>query len=183
MENMNKNISSQESNEKMKFVPVRVFSTGGTIDSSPDYDPTKKSVFSGTYLPQMFAQARLPEEAIIEPLMQKDSMDLTVEDRQVMLDHCIQSPQDRILITHGTDTIAETAKFLGEKGVGNKTVVLAGSFVPLSQPNSDAHFNIGYSMAAAQLLSAGVWVAINGEIFEWDNVQKNRDKMRFERIK
>lgn len=183
MENMDNVNPSPESKEKMKFVPVRVFSTGGTIDSSPDYDPTKKSVFSGTYLPQMFAQARLPEEAIVEPLMQKDSMDLTVEDRQAMLDHCIQSPEDRILITHGTDTIAETARFLGEKGVGNKTVVLVGSFVPLSQPNSDAHFNLGYSMAASQLLPAGVWVAINGEIFEWDNVQKNRDKMRFERIK
>ncbi len=183
MENMDKSIPSPESKEKIKFVPVRIFSTGGTIDSSPDYDPTKKSVFQGTYLPQMFSQARLPEEAIIEPLMQKESMDLTAEDRQVMLDHCIQSSQDRILITHGTDTIAETAKFLGEKGVGNKTVVLVGSFVPLSQPNSDAHFNLGYSMAAAQLLPAGVWVAVNGEVFEWDNVQKNRDKMRFEQIK
>ncbi|MDO8569800.1 MAG: asparaginase domain-containing protein [bacterium] len=183
MENMDKKIHSQESNEKMKFVPVRVFSTGGTIDSSPDYDPTKKSVFQGTYLPQMFAQARLPTEAVIEPIMQKDSMDLTAEDRQLMLDRCMQSPDDRILITHGTDTLSETAKFLGEKGVGNKTVVLVGSFVPLSQPNSDAHFNLGFSMAAAQLLPAGVWIAINGEVFEWDNVQKNRDKARFERIK
>lgn len=169
--------------KNVKSVPIRILSTGGTIDSSPDYDPTKKSVFQGTYLPQMFAQARLPEEAVIEPLMQKDSADITTEDRQTMLDHCVQSPESRILITHGTDTIAETARFLGESGVGDKTVVLTCSFVPLSQPNSDAHFNLGYSMAATQLLPAGVWVAINGEIFAWDNVQKNREKMRFEQLK
>ncbi len=174
---------TEDSNERMNFIPVRIFSTGGTIDSSPDYDPAKKSVFQGTYLPQVLAQARLPIEAIIEPLMQKDSMDITAEDRQSILDHCIQSQEDRILITHGTDTISETAKFLGEKGVGSKTIVLVGSFVPLSQPNSDAYFNLGYSMAAAQLLPAGVWIAINGEVFVWDNVQKNRKKGRFERVK
>lgn len=183
MEIINKKISSQESTVRMKFIPVRIFSTGGTIDSSPEYDPNKKSVFQGTYLPQILTQVRLSKKVIIEQLMQKDSMDITVADRQVILDHCIGSPEDRILITHGTDTITETARFLGEKNIGNKTVVLVGSFVPLSQSNSDANFNLGYSFAAAQLLPTGVWVAINGEIFEWDNVQKNRDKMRFERIK
>ena len=135
-----------ESNERIKPVLVRIFSTGGTIDSSPDYDPNKKSVFQGTYLPRMFAQARLGTEAVIEPLMQKDSADLTPEDRQLILDRCTTSPENRILITHGTDTIAETARYLGEKGVGNKTVVLVGSFVPLSQENSDAFFNLGYGL-------------------------------------
>lgn len=164
-----------------KYVPVKIFSTGGTIDSSPDYVPTEKSVFQGTYLPQMFANARFPQEAVVVPLMQKDSMDLTVEDRELMYKSCMESVEDRILFTHGTDTIAETARFLGEKGVGNKTVVLVGSFVPLSQPNSDATFNLGYAVAAAQLLPPGVWVAINGEIFSWDNVEKDREQMRFKR--
>lgn len=180
---MNKVTASHASKNRIESATVRILSTGGTIDSSPDYDPTKKSVFSGTYLPQMLAQARLSKEAIIEALMQKDSMDITTEDRQIMLDHCTQSPENKILITHGTDTIAETARFLGEKSTGDKTVVLVGSFVPLSQPNSDVYFNLGYSVAAAQLLPAGVWVAINGAIFKWDNVKKNRNKMRFERIK
>jgi L-asparaginase len=160
---------------------VRIFSTGGTIDSSPDYDPTKKSVFNGTYLPKMFAQARLPQKMQIEPLMQKDSMDITAEDRQLMYDRCVAAQEQRILVTHGTDTLAETAQFLGEREVGSKTIVLVGSFVPLSQPNSDAFFNLGYAYAAAQTLPAGVWVAMNGEIFEWNNVRKNREKGRFEK--
>ena len=182
MENMDKVNPSLESKEKMKFVPVRVFSTGGTIDSSPDYDPTKKSVFQGTYLPQMFAQARLSTEVILESLMQKDSADITSEDRQSILNRCVASPEERMLITHGTDTMTETARFLGERGVGNKTVVLVGSFVPLSQENSDALFNLGYALAATQILQPGVWIAINGEVFEWDKVRKNKEKGRFERI-
>jgi len=170
-----------ESNERIKLTPVRIFSTGGTIDSSPDYDPKQKSVFQGTNLPRMFAQARLPSEVALEPLMQKDSMDITAEDRQLMLDRCMSAKESRILITHGTDTMAETARFLGEKDVGDKTVVLVGSFVPLSQENSDAFFNLGYAYAATQTLPAGVWVAINGEIFEWNNVRKNKERGRFEK--
>lgn len=168
----------------MNLPLVRIISTGGTIDSSPDYDPSKKSVFQGTYLPRMLTQARLPTEATvaIEPLMQKDSMDLTPEDRQLIYDRCMSAQEERILITHGTDTMAETAKFLGEKGVGNRTVVLVGSFVPLSQENSDGFFNLGYALAATQILPFGVWVAINGEFFEWNHVRKNREKGRFERI-
>lgn len=160
---------------------LRIISTGGTIDSSPDYDPKKKSIFQGTYLPKMFAQAKLSSEPILEALMQKDSADITAEDRQLILARCMASPEDRIVITHGTDTMAETAKFLGEKGVGNKIVVLVGSFVPLSQADSDAFFNLGYGLSAAQLLTPGVWIAMNGEVFKWNNVQKNRERGRFER--
>lgn len=170
-----------ESNERLKLSATRIFSTGGTIDSSPDYDPKKPSVFQGTYLPKMFAQARLPQPAEIEPLMQKDSMDITAEDRQFMYERCMNAREQRLMITHGTDSMAETARFLGEKGVGEKTVVLVGSFVPLSQESSDAFFNLGYAYAATQTLPQGVWVAINGEIFEWNNVQKNRERGRFER--
>lgn len=159
---------------------VRIISTGGTIDSSPDYDPNKKSVFQGTYLPKMFTQAKLGIEPVLEPLMQKDSADITAEDRQLIFNRCMVSPEDRIVITHGTDTMTETARFLGEKGVGNKTVVLVGSFVPLSQAGSDAFFNLGYGLSAAQLLPVGVWIAMNGEVFEWSNVRKNREKGRFE---
>lgn len=128
----------------------------------------------------MFSQAKLGTEPIFEPLMQKDSADITDEDRQLILDRCIASPEDRMVVTHGTDTMTETARFLGQKGVGNKTVVLVGSFVPLSQANSDAFFNLGYGLSAAQLLPPGVWVAMNGEVFEWNKVQKNKEKGRFE---
>ncbi|MCR4325275.1 MAG: asparaginase [Patescibacteria group bacterium] len=174
--------SGPASNERIKPVPIRVFSTGGTIDSSPEYDPNKKSVFQGTYLPTMFTQAKLNPEPVIEPLMQKDSADITAEDRQLIFERCMAAPENRMIITHGTDTLTETARFLGERGVGDKTVVLVGSFVPLSQENSDAFFNLGYAHAAAQLLPPGVWIAMNGDVFEWENVQKNREKGRFDRI-
>ena len=161
---------------------VRIISTGGTIDSSPEYDPMKKSVFQGTFLPQMLVQAKLGIEVILEPLMQKDSADITDEDRTLLREHITAAVEDRIVVTHGTDTMSETARFLGESGVQHKTVVLVGSFVPLSQPNSDAFFNLGYGIAAVQLLSPGVWVAMNGEVFAWNNVRKNKQKGRFEQI-
>jgi L-asparaginase len=161
---------------------IRIISTGGTIDSSPDYDPKKKSIFQGTFLPQMLAQAKLGIQVVLEPLMQKDSADITAEDRKLILERCMVSPEQWIVITHGTDTMNETARFLSEKGVGNKTIVLVGSFVPLSQQNSDSFFNLGYAVAPVQLLPSGVRIAMNGEIFAWNNVQKNKEKGRFERI-
>jgi L-asparaginase len=129
----------------------------------------------------MFAQAKLGTEPILESLMQKDSADITTEDRQLIFDRCMASPEQRMVITHGTDTMTETARFLGEKNVDSKTVVLVGSFVPLSQPDSDAFFNLGYALSAARLLPPGVWIAMNGEVFEWNNVHKNRERGRFER--
>ena len=162
---------------------VRVISTGGTIDSSPDYDPDEKSSFHGTYIPQALAEARLSGEVVLEQLMQKDSLDINAEDRELIRKRCIASPEERIVITHGTATMSDTARLLGKSDIGNKTVVLVGSFTPLSQPGSDALFNLGYAVASAQLLPAGVWVAISGEVFEWDNVRKNKEKGRFERIR
>jgi L-asparaginase len=157
-------------------------STGGTIDSSIEYDNTKKSVFQGTNLPTVLNQARLTCRIELEPLMQKDSADITDEDRTIILERCRASRERNIVITHGTDTISETARFLGEHQVGNKTVVLVGSFVPISQEHSDALFNLGYAIASAQSLSLGVWVAMGGESFSWDNVKKNKDKQMFERL-
>jgi len=159
---------------------IRIISTGGTIDSSEDYDPTKKSVFSGTNMPAILKQARLNYEIEIEPLMQKDSADITDDDRQTILKHCIDSSEEGILITHGTDTMSETARYLGEKGFENKTIVLVGSFVPLSQEQSDAFFNLGYALASVHLLPHGVWVAMGGEFFSWDKVRKNKEKQIFE---
>lgn len=162
---------------------VRIITTGGTIDSSPEYDPNKKSVFDRSYLPDALSQARIETAVAIEPLMQKDSGDITDADRQRIAERCVAAPEDKILITHGTDTIAETARFLGERDFLGKAIVLVGSFVPLSQPSSDAHFNLGYALAAAHLLQSGVWVAVNGELFPWDNVRKNREKGRIERVR
>ncbi len=167
----------------MNIPLVRIISTGGTIDSSPDYDSKKKSEFQGSYLPQALAQAKLDIQVILEPLMQKDSKDITAEDRELILKRCLAAEENGIVVIHGTDTMCETAHFLGESGVKDKTIVLVGSFVPLSQENSDALFNLGYAIASAQILPHGVWVAMNGEVFEWDNVRKDREKERFVRIR
>ena len=159
---------------------IKVISTGGTIDSSEDYSPTEKSVFKGTNMPTILKQARLNYEIALEPLMQKDSADITNEDRETIFKHCIDSTEEGIVITHGTDTMSETARYLGEKGVGEKTVLLVGSFIPFSQEKSDAFFNLGYALASVQLLPHGVWIAMGGEVFSWDNVKKNKDKQIFE---
>jgi len=159
---------------------IKIISTGGTIDSSEDYDPTRKSVFKGTNMPEILKQARLNYEIELEPLMQKDSADITDEDRDIILEHCIKSNEEDIVITHGTDTMSETAHYLGEKGVEGKTVVLVGSFVPLSQEQSDAFFNLGYALASVHLLPHGVWVAMGGEVFSWDKVRKDKEKQIFE---
>ena len=161
--------------------PLRIISTGGTIDSL-EYEQGEKSRFQGTYIPTMIALARLTIPVELEQVMQKDSSDITEADRQLILDRCEVASEDRIVITHGTDTMTETAKFLGEKNIPNKVIVLVGSFVPFSQPNSDALFNFGYAIAAAQTLAPGVWLAVNGDIFAWDKFRKNKEKGRFEKI-
>ena len=114
--------------------------------------------------------------------MQKDSADLTEEDRNLILKHCKSSPEKQIVITHGTDTMTETAHFLGESNIEDKTIVLVGSFVPFSQENSDAFYNLGFAMAAAQSLPPGVWIAMGGEAFEWNDVRKNKEKQKFEHV-
>ena len=162
--------------------PLRIISTGGTIDSSPEYDPKKKSVFQGTNLPAILKQARLNYSIQLEPLFQKDSADITSEDRKLILERCEASSEAAIVVTHGTDTMTETARFLGERGVKDKTVVLVGSFVPISQDDSDAFFNLGYAIASVQLLSSGVWIAMGGQVFAWDKVRKNMDELVFEFI-
>ena len=146
-------------------------------------DPKKKSVFQGTNLPAMLKQARLGFQVEVEALMQKDSADITTEDRELILERCQESREKAIVITHGTDTMTETTQFLGSGGgAEGKTIVLVGSFVPLSQQNSDAMFNLGAAMTAAQTLPSGVWVAMGGQIFAWDKVQKNMKEQIFERI-
>jgi len=161
---------------------IRILSTGGTIDSSPDYDPNKKSVFEGSQLPTILKQSRLSIPVILEPLMQKDSADLNREDRELIFKKCVQSPETQIIITHGTDTMVETARFLGQRILQDKTVVLVGSFVPFSQKDSDAFFNLGFALASAQRLISGVWIAMGGETFSWDDVQKNMKEKVFERL-
>lgn len=118
----------------------------------------------------------------IRTLMMIDSLEMTEEDRALIAHQCIQCEEKRIVITHGTDTITDTAKVLAEK-VKDKTIVLTGAMIPIKFGSSDGLFNLGSALAFAQTLSAGVYVAMNGRYFHWNNVRKNKQTGVFEEIK
>lgn len=110
-----------------------------------------------------------------------DSLEMTAEDRELIVHQCKQCEEDRIVITHGTDTMAETAKVIATK-ISDKTIVLTGALIPIKFGSSDGLFNIGSALAFAQTLQPGVYVAMNGRCFTWDNVQKNRETGIFDEL-
>ena len=111
-----------------------------------------------------------------------DSLEMTAEDRELIVHQCNQCEEDQIVITHGTDTMSETAKVLAKK-VKNKTIVLFGAMIPIKFGSSDGLFNLGSALAFVQTLPAGVYVAMNGRYFHWDNVRKNKKTGMFEEIR
>lgn len=161
---------------------IRIFATGGTIDSEKYEPATGKCHFDKTHLPELLERARNRVPVEVEVLMLKDSRYLSNEDREKILEKCKACAEDKIIITHGTVTLSETARFLGER-IKEKTIVLLGAMVPYNRENSDALFNLGSAIAAVQLLPKGVYVAMNGKIFAWDNVRKNKKVGEFEEIK
>ncbi|MBS1187054.1 MAG: asparaginase [Burkholderiaceae bacterium] len=157
---------------------LRIIATGGTLDKR--YDEIAGTLgFAASHLPQMLAQARLtlPHELKILPLL--DSLDMRDADRARVLVACRAADETAIVVTHGTDTMRETAQVLGQASL-DKTIVLTGAMIPFSVANSDALFNLGFACAAAQTLPHGVYVAMNGQMFAWDSVRKNRAAGRFE---
>lgn len=157
---------------------VRLFITGGTFDK--EYDEINgRLFFKDTHLPELLrtARCRLPVE--IRTLMMVDSLEMTDQDRESIARSCRAVAEDRIVITHGTDTMADTAVLLGRE-VPGKTIVLTGAMIPIAFGSSDGIFNLGSALTAAQILPAGVWVAMNGRIFEGHTVRKNRDTGVFE---
>ena len=160
---------------------IKLFITGGTIDKQ--YNSLDgEFVFVKTHLPEMLGQAKNKVDIEPEVLMLKDSLDMDNNDRAVILEKCKTTREEKILITHGTDTMVETAQVLGN-GISNKTIVLTGAVVPFSFGQTDALFNLGTAISAVQLLPKGVFVAMNGKIFPWDNVRKNKKIGEFENIK
>lgn len=152
---------------------LRLIATGGTFDKV--YDPlTGELRFVRTHLPGIVARARLPaDRVVVEELMLMDSLDMTDRHREQVLAACRASPQSRIVVVHGTDTMVATAEVLAAAALP-ATVVLTGAMVPYTIDGSDALFNLGHAVAAAQLLPAGVWIAMNGHAHPWDRVRKNR---------
>ena len=160
---------------------VRIFITGGTFDK--EYNELDgKLFFKDTHLPEMLKLGRCKLTVEIRTLMLVDSLEMTDADRQIIVEQCRKCKEDRIVITHGTDTMEETAKVLGQAGL-KKTMVLTGAMVPYKFGSSDGLFNLGSALAFAQSLSYGVYVAMNGRCFIWNNVKKNRKTGEFEEIK
>jgi L-asparaginase len=160
---------------------IRIFVTGGTFDK--EYDEIKEQlVFIETHLPQMLKLGRCKVDVNIRTIMLIDSLNMTEEDRKIILENCKKAKEDMIIITHGTSTMAETARFLG-KFIKNKTIVLTGAMSPYAFGSSDGLFNLGCALAFAQTLSHGVYIAMNGRYFNYDNVRKNEKLGIFEEIK
>lgn len=157
---------------------IKLIITGGTIDKH--YNELNGSlVFADTHIPNMLKQSRCKADINIETILQKDSLEMEDADRALILEACENSSESMILITHGTDTMTLTAEHIA-KHVKDKTIVLLGSMIPYAFKNSDALFNLGTAVAAVQCLPADVYITMNGQIFKWDNVTKNRQAGRFE---
>jgi L-asparaginase len=151
---------------------LRIIATGGTFDKHYN-ELTGVLGFSESHLPEIIARARLTLPVALEMLPLLDSLDMQDMDRAHVLDACQAAGEKAIVIIHGTDTMKDTAGVLGPANLG-KTIVLTGAMIPYEIANSDALFNLGFASAAAQILSPGVYVAMNGQVFAWDNVTKNR---------
>lgn len=155
--------------------------TGGTFDK--EYDELRGTLsFGKTHLPEMLRLGRCLLKTRVQRLMMKDSLFMTAADRRRILAACRKAPESRIVITHGTDTMAETAAVLGP-GLRGKTVVLTGAMRPYRFSSSDGLFNLGSALSFAQALPPGVYVAMNGLVFTWDDVRKDRRRGVFTRQK
>ncbi|MDQ7041150.1 MAG: asparaginase domain-containing protein [Rhodothermus sp.] len=158
---------------------VKIFTTGGTIDKVY-FDAKSAYEVGDPQIVDILREANVTIDWELETLFRKDSLELTEADRTLIVEKVRQESCPRILITHGTDTMIETAKAL--QGIPGKTIVLVGSLSPARFKSSDAAFNVGFALAAVQTLSPGVYIAMNGRIFSPGRVRKNREANRFEPI-
>lgn len=157
---------------------ILLFMTGGTFDKEYD-EITGRLYFKDSHVAEMLRLGRCFLEVQSRTLMMVDSLEMTDADRDSILSHCKSSKLNRIVITHGTDTMSETARKLGEAAIKDKTIVLTGAMVPYKFGSSDGLFNLGSALAFVQTLPAGVYVAMNGRALPWNNVMKNRSTGEF----
>jgi L-asparaginase len=159
---------------------IRIFVTGGTFDK--EYNEIDGSLFfKDTHVGELLALGRCKLQVSVRTLMLIDSLDMTDADRQTIADNCRSCPEDKIIITHGTDTMVDTARLLARQ-VPGKTIVLTGAMIPFRFGSSDGLFNMGSAVAFVQSLPRGVYIAMNGRYFPWDNVRKNRKLGEFEEL-
>ena len=157
---------------------ISILTTGGTIDKIY-FDASSEFAIGDTLLQELLTEANIHDGYSLRELMRKDSLEMTDEDREIIAEAVSQTSATRLLITHGTDTMAQTAEAL--KDITGKTIVLFGAMQPARMRRSDAVFNLGFAWAAVSLLPEGVYIAMNGEVFEAGSVRKNLTAKRFER--
>lgn len=160
---------------------IQVFVTGGTFDKEYNYI-TGELYFEDTHLKEMFERGRCSLDIDVKTLMMLDSLEMTEEDRNIIVHNCRRATDEKILITHGTDRMVETAKAIAAADIP-KTIVLTGAMIPYAfGTSSDGFFNLGNALAFVQTLPHGVYIAMNGRCFQWDKVRKNRSTGLFEAI-
>ena len=159
---------------------IRIFVTGGTFDKEYN-EITGKLFFKDTHLDEMLKLGRCKLNLDIQTLMMIDSLKMTNVDRNLILQSCKDTEEDKIVITHGTDKMVKTAILLGQN-IKHKTIVLTGAMVPYKFGSSDGMFNLGSALAFVQTLPHGVYIAMNGKYFHWNNVRKNRKTGIFEEL-
>jgi len=159
---------------------IRIFITGGTFDK--EYNELNGQLyFKDTHLANLLEMGRSKMPVEIRTLMMVDSLEMNDADRELIVSQCNTCEEQQIIITHGTDTMADTAVILGN-AIRNKTIILTGAMIPITFGSSDGLFNLGSAMAFVQTLPAGVYVAMNGRYFNWNNVRKNKETGVFEEL-
>ena len=162
----------------MKY--IKVFSTGGTFDKEFN-ELNGELYFKKTQLHELLELGRSQLNVKVETLMMIDSLNMTDDERQYIIKKCQKEASQRIIITHGTDTMVETAKILAEH-IQDKTIILTGAMIPIKFGSSDGLFNLGSALSFVQILEPGIYITMNGRYFNWDNVRKNKNLGIFERI-
>jgi L-asparaginase len=157
---------------------IRILATGGTCDKEYN-ELTGELYFKDTHISQMLQLGRCHLKVDVRTLMMIDSLQMTDDDRRMILEHCLRAEESRIVITHGTDSMEQTAAVLGN-AIVDKTIVLTGAMIPYTFGSSDGLFNLGTALAFVQVLPPGVYVAMNGRCFGWRTVRKNRELGIFE---
>ena len=164
--------------KKIKY--IKIFATGGTFDKEFN-EINGELYFKKTNLFELLELGRSQVDLKIETLMMVDSLQMTNTERQYILEKCKKEKTDKIIITHGTDTMVKTAEFVA-RHIKDKIIILTGAMIPIKFGSSDGLFNLGSALSFAQVLDPGVYITMNGQYFYWDNVRKNKKLGIFERI-
>lgn len=160
---------------------IRILVTGGTFDKEYN-ERTGQLYFEDTHLDEMLRRGRSRVKVTIRTVMMIDSLEMTEADRALIVQNCLRATEKRIVITHGTDTMTDTAAAIAA-AISGKTVVLTGAMIPWAFGSSDGLFNLGSALSFVQVLPPGVYIAMNGKWFPWDRVRKNRERGEFEEIR